>query len=139
MADGSVYDLTCTRSGEWWIVEVPAQPGVRTRARRLDQAPAEARAALARELGLSAEEAQQLSVEMGQVRLAPEAELLPIEREIGTFLTARQDVEEAQAWLSAEARRLAAGLVGSGLTLRDAGALLGVSHQRVAQLLADEA
>jgi hypothetical protein len=50
----------------------------------------------------------------------------------------RSDAERSQTAAAAEMTRAATMLVQSGLTVRDAGALLGVSHQRIAQLIGDQ-
>jgi hypothetical protein len=50
----------------------------------------------------------------------------------------RGEADRAQSAAAAETTRAAALLVQNGLTVRDAGALLGVSHQRIAQLIGDQ-
>lgn len=41
------YNALCTREGNWWAIDVPGVPGVHTQAKRLDQAEAMARDAVA--------------------------------------------------------------------------------------------
>lgn len=41
------YNALCTREGNWWAIDVPGVPGVHTQAKRLDQAEAMARYAVA--------------------------------------------------------------------------------------------
>ena len=114
------------RSGGWWAIEVPQVPGAFTQARRLDQVPALVRDAVALLCDVDPD-----SVE---VEVAPVLD----DATVADLAEARAKREEAAALerqasdsIAAVARRLA----DSGLTLRDIGVVLGVSHQRVGQLL----
>jgi len=63
-----------------------------------------------------------------------------VEREIGRARTLRRKAEESQVEASQAARRAARALLKEmGLSVRDAGTLLGMSGQRVQQLAAKEA
>lgn len=123
------YTARCSRSGAWWAIVVPEVPGVYTQARRLDQAEDMARDAIALLLDVPPDSFD--------VEVHPE---LPadVEAALAELDTARREASDAQAHLTASARQAAAALVNTlGVTVRDAGALLGVSHQRVDQLLHD--
>lgn len=114
------------RSGDWWAVDVPEVPGVFTQARRLQHIPDLVRDAVSLLEGVDAE-----TIEV-------DVEPLLDEGTVADLAEARSKREQAAA-LEREASEsiasLARRLTQSGLTLRDTGAVLGVSHQRVAQLL----
>lgn len=115
-----------TRSGEWWAVEVPEFPGAFTQAKRLDQVADVAAAAVADLAGVDVSEVE--------VAIEPvlDADVLAVVR------GARDAAEEAvvvQAKASSAMRDAVTALrVSQHLTTRDAAILLGISHQRVAQL-----
>lgn len=131
----TTYGIHCIRSGDWWAVEVPKVPGVHTQARRLDQAETMAREAIALMLDV---EPDSFAVEFEDVQLTPALDTAEIQHELVQLRRARQDAEEAQAMVAGLTRDVATKLVDvCGLTVRDAGRLMGVSHQRVAQILAE--
>lgn len=115
-----------TRSGEWWAVEVPEFPGAFTQAKRLDQVADVAAAAVADLAGVDVSEVE--------VVLEPvlDADVMAV------VYGAREAADEAvavQAKASTAMREAVATLRASQLlTTRDAAVLLGISHQRVAQL-----
>jgi predicted RNase H-like HicB family nuclease len=121
----ATYTAIAERSGGWWAVRVREQPGVFTQARRLDQVEAMVRDALA---GLL--DAAPGSFEIQVIESLPEE----VADEVAHARQARAQAAQAQTTADAAMRRAAARLVDSGLTVRDAGRVLGVSAQRVSQL-----
>jgi len=112
-----------TRSGKWWAIEVPEIPGLFTQARRLDQIPELVRDAAAM-LGHA------------QVDVTVDPQLAPAD--MALFQQARnerRELKRLEQSASAKSRALAAHLAASGLTVRDIGVILDVSHQRAAQLV----
>jgi hypothetical protein len=102
-------------------------PGVHTQARRLDQVEAMARDAIAL--------VKDVPADAFDVTLALD---LPsdLAAEVDAAKELRDTAERAQREATAAARALAAKLVDRyRLTLRDAGRVIGLSHQRVGQLL----
>jgi predicted RNase H-like HicB family nuclease len=121
------YTATAARSGRWWALAVPELGGVFTQARRLDQAEAITREAIA--LILETPE------DSFDVAIEPQMESLgDLRGAIEDALHARAAAEAAQEASSTAMRRAVRGLRGSGYTARDAGILLGVSNQRISQL-----
>ncbi|WP_200938269.1 hypothetical protein [Aeromicrobium sp. Root472D3] len=114
------------RTGDWWAVEVPEVDGVFTQAKRLDQVPEVVADAVA-----LLEDVAPSAVEVQVVPVVPDAVA-------AALMLAKQHREEAEA-LNVEAstivRQTALDLTGLGYSMRDIGVVLGVSHQRVAQLL----
>jgi hypothetical protein len=124
------YSVVAERDGAWWAIEVtiglPKNRVVFTQARRINDIDAMARDAIALLL-----------------EVAPDSFDLAIQHRLPTGLQQHLDLysraEELDTVVrseSADARsRAAAGLVAAGLTFREAGNLLGVSFQRVKQLV----
>ena len=123
------YLTVARRVRGWWAVEVPALPGVFTQARNLDQVEGMARDAISVFLDVPV-----ASVAV-TVQCIPPAEA---RAEVEQALALRAEAERAQAAASASLRRAVAALAVAGLTNRDAGRLLEVSHQRIAQLAGAE-
>lgn len=118
-----------TRSGRWWAIRVPSMPGVFSQCRRLDQVDEFAREAVALAGGRHPDDVGELDI-----RTEPPAEVA----DLVTDARAAADAARAATAHAADARRTAASeLAARGYTTRDIGALLGLSHQRVSQLLAD--
>lgn len=116
-----------TREGRWWIVEVE---GVgTTQARNLTEARE-----MAVDLISITQNVPAASVAV-ELRTTLEADL---EEEIAQARAAIKDLEERQLSVARTSRSVARKLVKSaGLTGRDAAVVLGVSPQRVSQLLAE--
>ena len=124
----TTHRVTTTREDGWWILEVPDIRGVFSQARRLDQAEAMARDAIAAMLDV-AEDGFDVVVEPHLAGLAAD--------DLAEALEARGSVEQAQTRARVATERAAQRLHGEGLPMRDIGRLLGISHQRVARLLTD--
>ena len=123
----STYTAVASREGRWWVVDV-AGVGT-TQARNLTEAKEMATDLISITRNIPAKE---IEVE---IRTALEADL---EKEIAQARAAIRDLEERQQSVARASRGVARKLVRSaGLTGRDAAVVLGVSPQRVSQLLAD--
>lgn len=117
------------RSGGWWAISVPALPGVFSQCRRLEQAEEHAREAIA--LGLDIEPDSVTEVDL---RIEPPADVAEI---LGELEHAETEAREAADRATRLRRKAAAALAERGFPMRDIGRLIGVSHQRVSQILAD--
>ena len=121
------YRAECRRVGDWWAISVPELPGVFTQARRLDQTEEMARDAIATMLNVPAP-----SFDVVVAWEVPRG----LGDEVETARTLREAAEHAQRDAGVAARAVSAKLVNQAhLTVRDIGTLLGMSHQRVSQLL----
>jgi predicted RNase H-like HicB family nuclease len=121
------YTARCRRAGDWWAISVPELPGVHTQARRLQGVEAMAKDAIALFLDVDPDS-------FG-VRLEP---VLPrdLQKRVGRARKVRSEAELLQREAAKVSAEVASDLVrGAHLTVRDAGRVLGISHQRVAQLL----
>lgn len=115
-----------TRSGKWWAIQVPEVPGVFSQAKRLDQVPEMAADAVATMLGIPAQ----------SVEVKVEAELPAESNE--AVQESRERAAEAirvQAESQALSRVVIADLKRQGLTVREISIVMGVSPQRVSQLV----
>lgn len=123
----TTYTARATRSGDWWAIEVEELEGVFTQARRLEQVEAMARDAIALMLDIPPDSFDivmqpELPVEwrtdLDQMwRMRQAADLVTSMAMIKTIQTVRALRDDA------------------GLPLRDIGRVLGISFQRVHQLL----
>lgn len=120
------YTVRARRIGGWWALDVERVPGVHTQVRRIDQAEEMAREAIAGVLDIGAGSFE--------VVVAPEMPA-PVRAIVDQATTARSEAAQAQDAAAQLTRDAARRLVQEGLTVRDAGVLLGVSHQRIAQLV----
>jgi len=123
----TTYVARAQRSGRWWAITVDGVSGLHSQARRLSQVESMARDAL----GTFFDVAQD-SFDV-EVRPALEEEERHILEQVER---ARRDAEAAQSAVQMAMVYAAQFLVQKeGMTLRDAGQLMGVSFQRVDQLL----
>ena len=108
-----------------WIATVPSVPGCHTHGRSL----VEARRRIGEALALWVDDAE--TAELGEdLRLPPEM-LAAVRRSV----SAREKLASAREVAGSTTEAAAQGLVDAGLGVRDAAYLLGLSHQRVQQLL----
>ena len=114
------------KDGRWWVVQCEQHPGAISQVARLDQAQEHQREAIAFVANLP----QETIVVTVRAVLDPAITL-----EIQAADKLREEAESA-AGLSATRRRHAAlAMKAAGLTVRDIGTVLHVSHQRAHQLL----
>jgi predicted RNase H-like HicB family nuclease len=129
MTQQAIYVVTATRTDDWWALEVPEVPGATSRARRLDQAEGAAREAIAVLLDVPADG---FGVEVEPELEGPSGELLHVAR------LARERAELAQEEARTKTIAAVRTFAGQGMTVRDIGRLIGVSHQQAAKLLRRE-
>lgn len=123
------YTVLARRSDDgWWALSCPQVRGAHSQVRRLDRAVEMARDAIGGVLDIDPSE---VVVEL-QVRLPPglKSPVRSIERSAASARAAAAKAAQAQV----DAAR---SLVDQGLTFRDAAVILGISHQRVGQLVAE--
>jgi predicted RNase H-like HicB family nuclease len=115
------YIALCQRSGSWWSISVPEIKGLHSQARRLDQVEDMARDAIALMLDVPAES---FAVEV-------RPELPPVAaRAVEARRAAKDAAQEAEEGTTQAVREL----LGDGFTVRDIGAMLGLSPQRISQI-----
>jgi predicted RNase H-like HicB family nuclease len=129
MKPRGTYTIVYTRdkANGWWVAEVKELKGCITQGRTIEQARGRTREALQAWFDLSKPFAGKL---IDEVALPA-----PTRRKIATFLSARDRAAKANEGLSASSRAAVRELVDQGLSLRDAGELLGLTRQRAQQLL----
>ncbi|BCB85875.1 type II toxin-antitoxin system HicB family antitoxin [Phytohabitans suffuscus] len=115
------YTAVCRRSGGWWAISVPELKGVHTQARRLDQAEGMARDAIA------------LMLDVDPATVA--VEVRPVLPEVVSHaLDARRAARQAEETAERATTAAVHSLLDQGYTVRDAGALLQLSPQRISQI-----
>lgn len=122
------YTARASRVDEWWMVQCDQHPGALSQVRRLDQAAEVHREAIAF--------VARVPIDEVEVDIQPE---LPsdLRAELGEAERLTRAARESENEARRRRREVAAQLARDGLPLRDIGTLLGISHQRVHQLLDD--
>jgi len=112
-----------------WTVELEEEPRVHTWGKTVDQALARMREATA----------LWFQIEEDQIELVPRP-VLPksADRTVEQARQAREQARSADRLAVERTRKAAAALTSRGISMRDTAAILGISHQRVHQLLATE-
>lgn len=126
----TTYDVIATRSGDWWTIEVtsglPANVLGVSQARRLTEVEDVARNVVV----------ELLEVASAEVELNVLIELPPELQQMVEQYRDAEVVEDTARVEAALARsRAAAAFLNAHLTMREAGEILGVSHQRIKQLV----
>ena len=119
------YDVTVRRDGRFWFVEIPSIDGA-TQARSLVEVDEMAREYIALSRDLPAD-----SFDL-HVRIELPSE---VRQHLAAVDTARQAESDARTQAAAEWASAARALKDAGLTVRDIGAALKISHQRASQLV----
>jgi predicted RNase H-like HicB family nuclease len=117
----TTYTAACRRAGDWWAISVPELKGVHTQVRRLDQAAAMTRDAIA----------LMLDIDPATVTVAVRPDLPPL---VVHAIDARAAAREADTVAEQATAIAVRSLINDGYTVRDAGALLGLSPQRISQI-----
>jgi hypothetical protein len=127
MARRKRYTVNAVRDGSWWGIEVDGVDGAFSQARRIDQVEAMAREVVSLLLDVEPD-----SFDL-DVRVHYPAEWAALAEEVTAARAAAEQAEKAAGVIARQAARL---LHDAGLPVRDVGAVLNVSPQRVSQLLA---
>lgn len=125
----SKYDAHVTREGKWWMVHVPAIDDF-TQARRLSEAGRMAAEIVALATDVEVEDVEIVLHYDDDVACVPS-----LDSQLERVMAARLAATEAEARASAETRALAQCLVDANVPMRDVGVMLGLSYQRVHQLV----
>jgi len=121
------YSVTFERDESgWWVASVTSIRGCHTQGRTIEQARERAREAIQAALDLPRPFGGRL---VDDVRLPG-----PVRKVVASALDARAKAAHADRAASEGSRRAIAALTEMGLSLRDAGELLGVSRQRAQKL-----
>ncbi|MCL1923703.1 MAG: hypothetical protein FWG15_07620 [Propionibacteriaceae bacterium] len=126
MVEKMIFHVTATRSGRWWALQCQEHPGALSQVTRLDQAGETIREAIAFVANIPKD-----SFDIEVIPVLPEEFL----REQKAMLVAREESKHLNSRSAEHAREAARILAETGLSLRDVGTVMGVSHQRAAQLV----
>jgi hypothetical protein len=123
----TTYEVAVTREGRWWMVEIPGLDGL-TQARRLDEVEKMAREyiAVTQDVPIS-----QVAVTISGIEVEGH-DVLETKTLVDDLRTHAKQLEELVADLT---REFASALSGASVPVRDVSTVLGVSHQRVSQLV----
>jgi DNA-directed RNA polymerase specialized sigma24 family protein len=120
------YSATATREGRWWVVDVPGIGATQGRTTR---------------------EAERMAVDLVAVMLDVPAEEISISvdfqlagelaDEVRSARQAQRDAEAAQRQAADRSRKAVRRVLAAGLSKQDTARVLGISAQRVSQLVPD--
>jgi DNA-directed RNA polymerase specialized sigma subunit len=124
----TTYQVVATRDGDWWSLVASNVGGreVASQSRRLDQADAAIREAIA--LVLDVEH------ETFDVDITPELDRVEVSDETLEVLALRRELAELSDRAHRQTPAAVAELRAAGLTVRDVAQLLGVTPSRVSQI-----
>lgn len=122
------YTATVTREGRWWMINIPELDGI-TQARRLAEAELMAREYIAVTID---EKLSDIAVEL---HLDGIAGVEAVSERISRIREEKIEASRLEAAAQDESVALAKDLVRAHVPLRDAAEVLGVSYQRVHQLV----
>lgn len=120
------YTVTVYREDRWWIIEAPEVPVV-TQAGRLNDVERRARGGIATRLDC---EPDAFDIEVTVI--LPDG----VNADIESATQLREEAARIRSEAAETHRRAARRMADAGLTVRDIGTVLGVSHQRAHALLA---
>ena len=126
--DVITYRVTATREGDWWSLVASNVGGreVASQSRRLDQADAAIREAIALVLDVDDDDFE--------VDITPDLTQVEVSDETLEALELRQALAELSDQAHRRTPAAVAELRGAGLTVRDVAQLLGVTPSRVSQI-----
>lgn len=123
----TTYTGQCQRSQGWWAIRVPEVPGAFSQARRLGHVERMVRDVVALALEVPPD-----SFDVRVEVILPE----PSQHALDRALELRREAQQAAAAAARATLEAVRSMVDrDDLTIREAGQLLGLSHQRVAQLM----
>ena len=120
------YEVHAIRSERWWALQCPELPGMHSQARTLEEADGMAREAIAM-MTDAPENSFDLTIVATQWAAALNAEA-----------RTRHQANELRADAERQRILILQEMKDRGISLRDSARILGISHQRVGQLLASE-
>jgi DNA gyrase/topoisomerase IV subunit A len=126
MKQRETYKLVVEREPNWWIVQIP-ELGLTTQARRLGDVDKNAREAIAALLDVGT-----ASFDLEQDVRAPVAVVRELDEARALMDRAASLREESADRIGQAVEKL---IKDFGLTMREAGKILDLSHQRIAQLV----
>jgi predicted RNase H-like HicB family nuclease len=138
MSDERTFTAVVRREDDFWLADVPALRGVHTFARTLAKLREHLADAIA--LWLEADRIDRGEpdphVDRSTIRIDLDVRLgAPVRQAAATARRRREQAAKAEADALAITRDAARALVDAGLSQRDTAEILGLSHQRVHQLL----
>jgi predicted RNase H-like HicB family nuclease len=123
----TIYQATITREDGWWMIHVPDIDGL-TQARRLADVEQMARELIAVTRDVPVDD---IAVNVSIDAVAG----IQVRDVLDAVAAERAEAKRLDADASAKTAALAQQLVDKGIPQRDIGKILGVSHQRVSQLV----
>jgi len=120
------YTAIAERDGSWWVITVPEVDGIFSQARRLDRVEYMARDAISLMLEVPPDS---FDVDVVENHDPPTQEV------IDDIISLREAVAAMRRETADRTRDAVLSLHDSGYPQRDIGRMVGISHQRVAQLL----
>lgn len=121
------YEVTVTREGRWWMIEIPELDGL-TQARRLDDVEQMAREYVAVTLDVPFSQAV---VAISGIEVAGH-DVLEAKALVEDL---RRHARQLEVLIADLTREFASAMAEASVPVRDVSSVLGVSHQRVSQLV----